>query len=102
MHKPEIWIQYFNGCPNSSEMIKRVTSAISGLEDQVDYEEILVGTSEIAESIKFRGSPTLLINGEDFEGLPEPGTSFLSCRFYLAGLPSIENIRKRILDLLNY
>lgn len=92
-----IQVQYFRGCPNSNEMIHRVRKAIEGLEN-VDYEEVLIETSEFAEKLKFRGSPTLLINGEDFEGLPLPVQASLTCRFYPKGLPTIEEIRKKILD----
>jgi len=98
MNKTNIQIQYFNGCPNSSEMIRRVRTAISGMEDIVDYEEVLIETNESAENIKFRGSPTLLINGKDYDGLPEPVQISLSCRYYPNGLPSVAEIKKRIIE----
>lgn len=49
-----IKVQYFNRCPNSSEMIRRVREAIAGMEDRVYYEEILIETNETAEKMKFR------------------------------------------------
>ena len=66
--KVKITIQHFHGCPNSGRMIQNVLNAIRDLRDKVEYEEILVETNELAQKFKFRGSPTLLINGEDFEG----------------------------------
>ncbi|MBK9096890.1 MAG: DUF2703 domain-containing protein [bacterium] len=98
--KLSVHIQYFNGCPHSSEMIQRVKIAIADIEDKVDYKEILIETNELAEKLKFRGSPTLLINGEDFEMQEEPSSISLSCRYYPKGLPTIEDIRKRIEKLL--
>ena len=89
-------IQHFHGCPNSPEMIRRVKEAISGIEDKVDYQEILIETNELAEKIKFRGSPTLLINEEDFEGREEPKAASLNCRYYQNGLPSVEDIKVKI------
>lgn len=89
-------IQYFHGCPNTPEMIRRVKEAINGIEDNVDYKEILIGTTELAEKFKFRGSPTLLINGEDFEGRVKPDEASLNCRYYQNGLPSIEEIKVKI------
>jgi protein-disulfide isomerase len=77
-------------------MIKRVKEAISGFEDIVEYNELLVETNELAEKIKFRGSPTVLINGEDIEGRKEPQFASLNCRLYTNGLPEVEEIRKRI------
>ncbi len=84
-------IQYFSSCPNSLEMLNRVKKAIEGLED-VELVEKLVETAEVARAVGFRGSPTVLINGVDLEGLPEPFNPSLSCRIYPNGLPTIEQI----------
>jgi hypothetical protein len=94
--KIKIEIQYFNGCPNSGEMIKRVKEAILGFAHIVEYNELLVETNELAEKIKFRGSPTVLINGEDIEGREEPESASLNCRVYTNGLPEVEEILKKI------
>lgn len=96
MNTVNVIVQYFRGCPNSGEMIQRVRSAIAGIEG-VNYKEILVETEESAKLNAFRGSPTLLINNEDFENAPVPPTPSLSCRFYPKGLPTIEQIREKIL-----
>lgn len=89
-------IQHFHGCPNSAEMINRVKEAINGIEDEIEYHEVLIETNELAEKVKFRGSPTLLINGEDIEGREEPRAASLNCRFYPNGLPSVEDIKVKI------
>lgn len=92
-----IELQHFAGCPNSPILIERVREAIKGL-DNIDYKEVIVDSNEKAEKIKFRGSPTLLINGEDFENLPGPESPALACRYYRNGIPSIEEIEKKILE----
>ena len=94
--KIKIEVQYFNGCPNSSEMIHRVKEAIKGSEEKIEYNEVFVESNEIAEKIKFRGSPTVLINGEDIEGREAPESASLNCRVYENGLPSVEEIRNKI------
>jgi hypothetical protein len=99
--KIKIEIQYFNGCPNSYEMIHRVKEAIKGSEEKIEYNEVLVESNELAEKLNFRGSPTVLINGEDIEGREEPESASLNCRVYEKGLPEVEEIRKRIFDNLN-
>ncbi len=96
--KLKIEIQHFRGCPNSPEMIHRVKEAIKGSEEQIEYNEVLVESNELAEEIKFRGSPTVLINGEDIEGREEPESASLNCRVYENGLPSIDEIREKILS----
>ena len=98
-NKITVQIQYFQGCPNSSEMIRIVKEAIIGIEGEVDYQEILIETNELAEKVKFRGSPTLVINGEDFEGREKPKAASLNCRVYENGLPSIEEIKDKIINL---
>ena len=97
-NKIKIDIQYFNGCPNSSEMIHRVKEAIKGGEEKIEFNEVLVESNEHAEKIKFRGSPTVLINGEDLEGRAEPEAASLNCRVYENGLPGVEEIKKRIFN----
>lgn len=96
MKKLKIEVQYFIGCPNSQKMIDRVRSAVKQTLLEIDYAETLVETSEEADKIKFRGSPTLLINGKDFEDLEEPEKGNLSCRYYPNGLPETEQIINEI------
>ncbi len=88
----EIEVQHFEGCPNSLEMIARVKESIKEFTGQINYKEILVGTSEEAERVKLRGSPTILINGIDLENMPEPTGANLACRYYKNGLPTAEQI----------
>ena len=94
--KLKIEIQHFRGCPNSPEMINRVKEAIKGSEEKIEYNEVLVESNELAEKLKFRGSPTVLINGEDIEGRNAPESASLNCRVYENGLPSVEEIRNKI------
>ncbi len=97
MKKINLEIQYFDGCPNSGEFIKRVKEILTGGEiKDYNYKETLVSSNEMARQLKFRGSPTLLINGVDFEGMETPDNPGLTCRFYPNGLPSIEEIKMKI------
>ncbi len=94
--KLTIEIQHFEGCPHGPEMIERVKKAIVGSENKIIYKEVMVETAEIAARVKFRGSPTLLLDGIDFEGTPVPENPALACRYYINGLPSIEEIAVKI------
>lgn len=98
--KIKIEVQYFNGCPNSAEMIRRVRESISSIADSVEYKEVLVESNELAQELHFMGSPTVLINGRDFENREIPESSSLNCRFYPNGLPSSEQIRQQIIALI--
>lgn len=96
MNSVKIEIQYFTGCPNSQKMIERVKNAVEQISFDINYKETLVETPEEADRLKFRGSPTLLIDGKDFENLPEPEKGNLSCRYYPNGLPETEQIINEI------
>lgn len=96
----KIEVQHFEGCPNSVEMIARVRTAIEEFNERIEYKEILVETSELAQQINFRGSPTVLINGIDIERMPEQTKANLACRYYSKGLPSVRQIKKFITDQL--
>ena len=95
--KINIELQHFIGCPNSPILIRRVKEAIKSF-DNIEYKEIIVDSNEKAKEIKFRGSPTLLIDRKDFEDQPEPDNPALSCRYYPNGLPSAQEIKDRILE----
>ncbi len=92
--------QHFEGCPNGPQMLDNVKRAITGLEDKIILKEVFVETDEEAIKRNFRGSPTLLINGEDFEGLPVPKEPKLACRIYLNGIPTPKELRNKILQYL--
>ena len=93
-------IQHFHGCPNGPKMIENVQEAIKDFNDHVEYKETLVESMELAQQIGFLGSPTLLLNGEDFEGRTPPEKISLNCRLYADGVPSPEQIKQKIASLL--
>ena len=96
MNKIELIFQYFEGCPHAGSLRQNVKEAIVGFEEMIVYKEELIDTQELAIKNKFRGSPTLLINGEDFENIPPPENPALACRFYPNGVPSKEKISERL------
>jgi hypothetical protein len=98
--KIEIIVQHFHGCPNGPKLIENVKTAVKQFGDDIVYSEQIIDTPELAVTYKFRGSPTLLINGEDFEGREIPDEISLSCRFYPGGLPDVEKIKLKIKEIL--
>lgn len=99
--KVKLEFQYFEGCPNHIKMQNNLAEAIKGLEDKIEIEKVLVEDEVSAMQVKFRGSPTLLINGEDLLGMPVPEEPSLACRYYPKGIPTSEEIRKAILQKIN-
>lgn len=94
----KIELQHFHGCPNSPVLIERVKEAIKGF-DNINYKEVLVDTNDKAKQINFRGSPSLIINGIDFENQPEPENPALACRYYPNGLPETSQILQKLTEL---
>lgn len=92
-------VQHFEGCPHSGELIRRVREAVQG-KGEIEYRESLIESAELARQVKFRGSPTLLINGEDFEGMQPVENASLCCRYYRNGLPETKAIEERLEKLI--
>lgn len=88
-------LQYFEGCPNWRTVEERLQQLSTERGFQVDRR--LVTTPEEAETVAFRGSPTVLVEGRDpFARGDEPVG--LSCRVYRtpegpAGSPTLEQLR---------
>lgn len=99
--KVKLEFQYFEGCPNHIKMQSNLNEAIKGLEDKIEIKKVLVEDVATAMQVKFRGSPTLLIDGEDLLEMPEPDKPALTCRYYPEGIPSTEEIRNKILLKIN-
>jgi hypothetical protein len=67
----------------------------------VEIHEVAVTNTKAAQELKFRGSPTVKINGRDIAGESQDPESFaLACRIYAgakeAGLPPIEMMRSAV------
>ena len=95
----EITLQYFDGCPNwtiAAEYLAVVAAENPG----VIVNRQLVESVEDAETIGFRGSPSILVDGRDL--FPDLSAAVgLACRIYatpvgFAGAPTLEQLRKAI------
>jgi len=76
--KVELW--YFEGCPGFAELLPRVRELVAA---RADVELCRVESLEEAERVRFLGSPTLRVDGEDVE--PGAGGRVdygLKCRLY--------------------
>jgi hypothetical protein len=88
---------YFDGCPNwrvADERLREALVRVGQPDAPIKY--LTVTTSEQADVLRFRGSPTVLITGRDpfLDGDAPVG---LSCRVYrtgdgLVGSPTVEQL----------
>jgi len=90
---------YFDDCPNWKVAAQRLDDVAGGR--GLTVERCLVTTPEEAEAARFRGSPTILVDGQDpFAAGDEPFG--LACRVYQtpdgpAGAPTTEQL-EAVLD----
>jgi hypothetical protein len=90
-----VTLQHFEGCPSWQTADRRLRSLQGEFRFTLRYQ--LVETSEAAEELTFRGSPTVLVDGVDaFAEGHEPFG--LSCRIFAtpdgpAGSPTTEQLR---------
>lgn len=98
-----IEVLYVAGCPSRRAAVRLVrnVAAAQGVVAQIC--EVLVKDREMADELKFPGSPTIRVNGRDVAGEgPEDGTFALSCRLYPGcwhtGLPPAEWIRRAMME----
>jgi hypothetical protein len=92
-----VTLLYFDGCPNWQVADARLREAlIRAGRDDVHVEHRLVATPEQAEAVGFRGSPTVLVDGQDPFADPNAPVG-LSCRVYrtevgLGGSPTVAGL----------
>lgn len=87
---------WFSGCPNWQETDARLCQAVAIAGRDVEVVLVEVTTLEDAERLRFRGSPTVLVDGSDpFARESDPVG--LSCRVFrtpdgLRGAPTVEQL----------
>lgn len=90
---------YFDDCPNWLEADRRL-HALAVEHPEIVVERRLVETVEEAESVRFHGSPSIIVDGIDpFADADAPVG--LSCRMYqtpdgTAGSPTLDQLREAI------
>ena len=97
----EIELLYFDGCPSyrTAEKILREVLAKEGME--ADVELVAVNSDEEARKIRFPGSPTIRLDGQDLFPVAEREDWSLGCRVYatpegLKGSPTAEMLRETL------
>ena len=90
----KVELLYFDGCPSWQETERRLHEALAGTD--VPVTRVAVTTPEDAERLRFRGSPTVLVDGVDPFAEPDDPVG-LSCRVFrtpdgLRGAPTVEQL----------
>src|ERR671911_1864624 len=97
----EIELLYFDGCPSyrTAEKTLREVLVKEGME--ADVELVAVNSDEEARRLRFPGSPTIRLDGQDLFPVAEREDWSLGCRVYatpegLKGSPTAEMFREAL------
>ena len=93
---------YYEECPSHEPALERLRDLLREEGISTDVEVVKVETEEQAQQLRFVGSPTILINGQDIDPPPPDPYYRLTCRAYrledgrISPLPSRGMIRRAI------
>jgi hypothetical protein len=99
----KIDLLYFDDCPSWKAALVNLETALEAEAMEAEIRLIEVQDNEQATCLKFLGSPSFCVNGQDW--WPEVRVSYnLSCRVYatpkgMKGLPTVEMLREKLQTL---
>ena len=98
----EIKFLYYEDCPSHEEALRRLRHAMEDEGVRAPVTIVKVQTDEEAQTLRFTGSPTIFVDGEDIDP-PEADAMYgLSCRVYrledgrVSPLPSAQMIHRAL------
>ena len=96
----EILIIHNDSCPSFEPTLERIKKVVFDLEINVKIKSKLISSEPEAKKYKFIGSPTILINGNQFEEIDTNIYRVDNCRTFekdgggISPLPSEEKLKK--------
>ncbi len=91
-------------CPHHPAAVQRVRDVLLAEGLRAEIQEVLVADASAAEELRFRGSPTIRIDGRDIAGESQEKGSY-ACRLYPGskepGVPPVEMIRRAVREALD-
>jgi hypothetical protein len=94
-------VLYFDGCPTYQTAEETLRGVLAREDIEADVEVVAVNTNEEARRLRFPGSPTIRVNGEDLFPVANRVGYALGCRMYatpegLKGSPTAEMIKEAL------
>lgn len=91
-------ILYFDGCPNHMPAMEVVRDVVQSLGIDATIREVEVRDAEEAARLKFFGSPTIQVNGQDVDPAVKMRADYsFSCRIYgRSGSPPRELVEEAV------
>ena len=75
-------VLYFDGCPTYLQAEKTLRGVLAREAAEAVVELVVVNTDEEAHRLRFPGSPTIRVDGEDLFPVPGRAGYALGCRMY--------------------
>ena len=97
----KVEVLYVPDCPHHRSAVNQLRDVLSAEGVRTEISEVAVTDAKAAEEFRFRGSPTIRINGRDIAGESHSTLSFaLACRMYPgakeAGVPPLEMMQRAV------
>ena len=93
---------FYEDCPSHDLALERLREVLDEKGIDANVEVFKVESEEQAQELRFVGSPTILLNGQDIDPPPPDSHYALTCRAYrledgrISPLPSPDTIRRAI------
>ena len=72
----EVRILFTEGCANTPQTIQRIRDVAQDMDVEVQVKQILVTSRDQAQELRFLGSPTVQIDGQDIDPVAREANSF--------------------------
>jgi hypothetical protein len=97
----KIEVLYFDGCPTYEPAAKTLRAVLAEEGFETEVELVAVNSDDEAGRLRFPGSPTIRVDGEDLFPVAEREEWRLGCRVYatpqgLRGSPTAEMLREAL------
>ena len=100
----KIEVLYVLDCPHYPAAMAELKRVLAVEKVSAEISEVLVADARTAANLKFRGSPTIRINGRDIASESELQNFAVSCRFYPGekrpGVPPAEMIHRAVREAM--
>jgi protein-disulfide isomerase len=94
-------VLYVADCPARAPAVEMLAGVFAEAGMTAEIQQVLVRDEAMARQLRFRGSPTIRIDGRDVENTPAGAATFgVCCRLYrgspLAGVPPLAMIQRAV------
>ena len=98
----KVEVLYFDGCPTYETATKTLRAVLAEEGSEAEVQLVAVNTDEEAGRLRFPGSPTIRVDGEDLFPVAEREDWRQGCRVYatpqgLRGCPTAEMLREALM-----